>query len=186
MIMISDFAYMHCNNMSTRKGFSLIEAVVYVALLGIISIFIANAVVFLVRTYARTRAEREVLSNARSIMTTISSRVASSQDIYNPTSRFDVDAGQLSLVTMATSTTGHTGAYADFWADSGVVYMREEGEAIRPLSAGSVRISVLRFERIIESLGRSAVRMTIQADAAFGAFPASATLITTTALRGNY
>lgn len=177
---------MHCNNMDMRKGFSLIETVVYAALLSIVSVFIANSLVFLVRTYARTRAEREVLSNARSIMTTISSHVASSQDIYGPTSRFDADAGQLSLVTVATTTAGHTGAYADFWADSGVVYMREEGGVVTPLSAGSVRISVLRFERIIESLGRSAVRMTIQTDAASGAFPASATLITTTALRGNY
>lgn len=177
-------------NIKTRVkkngGFSLIEAVVYVALLTMVSVFIANSFIFLATTYGRTRAEREVLANARSILARISAYIAASQEIYVPTSIFDADAGQLSLVTAATSTPGHTTAYADFWTDGGIVHIREEGSVPQPLSAASVRITVFKFERITQASGREAVRMTVRADAATGKFPASATLITTIALRGNY
>lgn len=177
---------MICNNKKLDKGFSLIEAVVYVALLGVISIFIANSVIFLVQAYARARAEREVLANARSIANYLATKIASSQEIYGFTSQFDRDAGQLSLVSAMAPTVGHTTGYTDFWADNGVAYMREEGGVITPLSAATVRVTILRFERIIQTVGRESVRMTIRIDAASQKFPASATLITTTVLRGNY
>ena len=171
---------------SLRRGFSLIEAVVYVALLGVVAVFVANSLVYLVTTYARARAEREVLSNARSITATLSSHIASAAAPYRPTSRFDADAGQLSLITSATSTPGHTMTYADVWSDNGIVYLREEGVGDRALSAGSVRVTILKFERVAQALGREAVRVTLRVDATGARFPASATLITTTALRGNY
>jgi len=177
---------MHCNNKKSHHGFSLLEAVVYVALLGVVIVFIANSLIFLVQTYARARAEREVLANARSIVDHLATKSSSSQETYSFTSKFDTDAGQLSLVSVVAPTTGHTTAYADFWVDNGVVYMREEGGAETALSAATVRVTILRFERIIQALGREAVRMTIRVDAASPTFPASAILTTTTALRGNY
>lgn len=182
--MISGSKYMPCNNI--KKGFSLIEAVVYVALLGVVSVFVANSLIYLTGTYARSRAEREVLSNARSLMERVSSHIAASQEVYGFTSRCDADAGQLSLLTATTSTPGHTAGFTDFWVDAGVVSMREEGAVALPLSSASVQITVFKCERIIQSLGREAVRVTIRADAAAARFPASATLTTTTALRGNY
>ena len=184
--MISVFACMICNSKKLRTGFSLIEAITYVALLGVISVFIANSVIFLVQAYARARAEREVLANARSLTDHLATKIASSQETYGFASQFDMDAGQLSLVSAVAPTAGHTTGYADFWMDNGVAYMREEGDAATPLSAATVRVTAFRFERIIQTVGREAVRMTIRIDAASPKFPASATLITTTALRGNY
>ncbi len=177
---------MRCNDKQLKRGISLIEAIVYVALLGVVAVFVANSLIQIVHTYARARAEREVLSNARTILERVAKQAAQAQEIYGPTSKFDTDLGQLSLVTSAISTPGHTTAYADFWSDAGAVYVRQEGAGTTMLSAASVRVSVLRFERIIQALGREAVRITIRVDSAAARFPASATLTTTTALRGNY
>ena len=162
------------------------EAVVYVALLAVIAVFVANSLIFLAQTYARTRAERDVLSNARSLIERVSTKIASSRETYGPTSKFDTDAGQISLLTAVAPTPGHTVAYADFWADNGVAYMREEGGIATALSAATARVTIFRFERIIQALGREAIRMTVRVDAAGTKFPASATLTATTALRGNY
>lgn len=170
----------------SRKGFSLIEAVVYVALLGVVVVFVANAVVFLVTTYARARAEREVLANARQVLDRITSRIAAARETYGVTSKFNADAGQLSLVTATTTMPGHTAFYTDIWTDSGGIYLRDEGIPITTLSAASVRVTVLKFERVAQALGREGVRTTIRVDAAGTRHPASITLTATTALRGNY
>lgn len=180
--MISDSKYMRCNS----RGISLIEVVIYVALLGMIAVFVANSLISIVNTYARARAEREVLNNARSVLELFTKSIAQSQEIYTPTSRFNADAGQLSLLTSATSTVGHTTAFTDIWVDGGAALMRQEGEGTVTISAASVRVTALRFERIIQTLGREAVKTTIRVEAAGAKFPGSSTLNATTALRGNY
>ena len=64
--------------------------------------------------------------------------------------------------------------------------MREEGKTEQILSAASVSVSVMRFERIVQRFGQEAVKVTLQVDSAPTKFPASVTLHATTALRGNY
>ena len=168
------------------KGFGLVETVVYVALLGMVSVFIINSSMQIVNLYARARAERETLANARAALEIIMKSVAQSQEVYAPTSQFNKDTGQLSLVTAATSTPMHVTAYIDFWVDGGRAMMRVEGEQALPLSAGSVKVSALRFEQIAQTLGRTAVKMTIRVDSASAKFPASVTLSASAAIRGNY
>lgn len=169
-----------------EKGFSLVEIVLYVALLGMAAAFMVNSFIQITNVYARARAEREVLANARAALTAITDAIASSQTVYGPTSRFNSDTGQLSLATTATSTPGEAASYMDFWVDGGRIFERGEGQAAIPLSASTARVTQFRFERIMQTLGREAVKTTIRVDAASTKFPASVTLNATTALRGSY
>ncbi len=171
---------------SSKQGVSLIEIIVYVALLGGISVFIANFLVQVVNSYHRARAEREVLSNARLVLETVNDSIAPAVNIYTPTSRFNDDAGQLSLVVPTESEATHQSLFTDFWVDNGRFFMRQEGGNSIPLSASSVRVAKFRLERIVQGLGREAIRVTLQIDYAIPKFAASATLNSTTALRGNY
>ncbi len=168
------------------KGISLIEAVVYIALLGIFAVFISNFLLQIVNTYYRARAEREVLSNARLLLETVTKFVAQSSEVYAPTSSFNTNLGQLSLITTATSTPEHTTSYRDFWVDNGVFFLRREGGSSMALSAPSVRVTKFRLERIVQGLAREAVKVTLEVASAQSKFPTSATLNSTTALRGNY
>ena len=169
-----------------KNGFSLIEMVIYAALLGMVSVFIVNSFMQITNVYARARAERDVLANARATLETVTDAIASSQTVYGPTSRFNNNAGQLSLATTATSTPGETVSYVDFWVDGGRIFERIPGQSAVALSAGTARVSMFRFERIIQTLGREAIKATIRVDAASTKFPTSVTLNATTALRGNY
>ncbi len=192
--MILDSEYMRFNNLRTGKktpgrgeqGFSLIEIVVYVALLGTISVFLSNSLIQIANVYQRMRAEREASSNARTIMDMLARSIAQAKEVYTPTSKFDDDAGQLSLVSALGTQPGHANAYVDFWPDNGVILTRAEGGTESILSASSVRITRLRFQRIIQVIGRDAVKITLRVDSANARFPASVTLNATTALRGNY
>jgi len=163
------------------------ETVVYVALLGLTTSFFVNSFVQIASVYSRARAEREVLSNARTTLEAVTDAISSARAVYAPTSRFNTDAGQVSLVTDDdTVISGEPSVYTDFWVDGGRIFERKEGGSAIPLSASSVRVSEFRAERIVQALGRESVKMTIRMDAASDRYPASVTLNATTALRGNY
>ena len=169
-----------------KKGFSLIEMVVYAALLASISVWLINASMHVVNTYFLLRAEREVMGNARVLLEGVTKSVAEATDVYAPTSRFESDTGQLSLLTLQGMMPEHTTAYLDFWVDNGRLWTRKEGQVALALSSASVRVSQFRLERITQSLGHQAVKITLRIDYARLKFTASTTVNATTALRGNY
>ncbi|OGZ96471.1 MAG: hypothetical protein A2847_00285 [Candidatus Sungbacteria bacterium RIFCSPHIGHO2_01_FULL_50_25] len=168
------------------RGTTLLEIVIYAALFGIIAVIISNFLIQVVNTYTITRAEREVLSNGRLLLETLTKTIAEAQEIYTPTSAFNKDLGQLSLMTRTGVPTEHQTAYVDFWIDNGRMWMRKEGAAAVPLSAASVRVSKFRLERISQGLSRDAVKLTLQVDFTQSKYQSSITLNSTTALRGNY
>jgi len=171
--------------MQSNKGVTLVEVIIYIALLGGIAVFLSNFLLYTVNIYQRARSDREIISNARLILETINKSVAQANEVYFPSSKFNDDAGQLSLITQLGAQTEHTTAYLDFWVDNGRVWTKAEGASSAPLSAATVRISRLNFERILQGLNRDAVKIVIQVDSV-SKFPSSITLNSTMAVRGNY
>lgn len=164
----------------------MVEIVIYVALLGVVAVFASNFMIHVADSYQRSRAEREVLANARLLAEAVSRSVAEAREIYSPTSRFNDSGGQLSLVTATNPPAEHETAYEDFYLDNGRLYNRKEGGGEIPLSASSVRVTKFYLERIGQALGREAVKMTIEVSSAGSKFPTAATLQATKAIRGNY
>jgi type II secretory pathway component PulJ len=185
--MIMGLKSMHYNkkDKTLRQGISLIEVIIYIAILAGISIFIVNFLINVVNSYQRVKAEREVISNARLILETLQKSVSQAGEVYTPTSRFNNNAGQLALVTQVGAVSPHTTNYEDFWVDNGVARTRREGSAELTISSAAVRVTKLRFERIVQGLGREAIKMTLQVDSASAKFPASITLNSTISVR-NY
>ncbi len=171
---------------TNARGLTLLEIIVYVAIFGIIAVIIANFLIQVVTAYAISRSEQEVLSNGRLLLETVSKSISEAEAIYTPTSVFNSDTGQLSLITKTDAQPEHQTAYADYWIDTGVFRMRKEGGADQSISSASVRIARFRLERISQGLGRDAVRITLEVDYAHPRYPASITLTHTVALRGNY
>ena len=170
----------------SNNGFSLIEILVYIALLGMTSIFITNSLIQIANAYNRARAEREVISNGRLILETINKSVEQAQEVYGPTSGFNNDSGQLSLATVVGADAEHTTIFADYYLDNGRIFLRQEGQSALPISAATVRVSKFRLERIIQGLNREAVKITLQVDFVPPKYASSITLNSTTALRGSY
>lgn len=187
--MIMDLEYMQRNKMQNFKsGFTLLEAVIYVGFLGIISVMIVNFMLQISNTYHILRAEREVVSNARLVLERMEKTIAQSAEIYSPTSIFNANLGQLSLVVGGNSDPNHPTSYTDFWVDNGRLWMRQEGQNAIPVSAASVKIDYFYLERIIQSLDRDAVKMTLRAsyNAPVNLPIASTTLNAIMSLRGAY
>jgi type II secretory pathway pseudopilin PulG len=187
--MILDFEYIRRNKwtiyMKGNKGISIVEVIIYIAILGGLSVLIVNFLLQVTSVYHRARAEREVLSNARLLLETVNKSISPAREVYVPTSRFNTDLGQLSLSTALGAQTGHTASYIDFWIDNGRLWTRQEGGVNTALSAATVRVNKFKAERIVQGLGREAIKVTLEISSA-SKFPISTTLHMTTALRGNY
>ena len=169
-----------------RRGFTLLETIVYVALLGLVMIVVVNFLIEISGVYQRARVERDAVSNARSILETAGKSIAESQEVYQPTSKFQQNLGQLSLVTATNPTAEHSTGFLDFWVDGGRLWMRQEGQTAIPLSAPSVRVSKWYLEWVLQGLEREAVKITLEVDSASTKYPSTITLNSSVALRGNY
>lgn len=178
--------YKNADKSGNRSGISYIETIVYVGLVGFISIFVTNSLIQIVSAYQRVRAEREVVSNARLIMETLVKNISYSKEIYNFTSKFNTDTGQLSLVTPIDSMPEHTTSYMDFWTDGSQVLMRKEGKEVVTLSSDDVAVTQFRVEQIFQGLGRHTVKITLGISSRTLPQAASTTLHATASLRGNY
>ena len=115
---ISNFEFRICQ----KRGFSLLEMVIYIGLLGILTLVVVNFLVHMVSMYSRAHAEREVISNARLIIETMIKQISYAEEVYAPTSRFNTTLGQLSLSTGAATTTEHTAGFFDYRARIGKNY----------------------------------------------------------------
>ena len=165
---------------------SLLETLVYVAIMGMVSVFIVNSLINIISVYRRVQAEREVLSNARLMMETVTKNIAYSQEVYAPTSRFNTVNGQISLITPLDTLPEHTTKYIDFWSDGNRLLIHEEGKTDTTLSSATVQVTQFRVERIVQGLGREAIKITLNVVSRTLPQVASTTLNATTALRGNY
>lgn len=175
-------------DLKLKAGFTLLEAVIYVAFLGIISVVIINFMIQISNAYHVLQAEREVVSNARLVVERMEKSIAQAVEIYTPTSWFNTNSGQLSLIIPSSSDPNHQNIYMDFWLDNGRLWMKRDGQNAVPISASSVRIESFYLERITQRLYREAVKMTVQVkyNAPINLPVASTTLNATIALRGAY
>lgn len=128
-----------------EKGFTLIETIVYSALLMIV---ISMAIYFMANifsAYKKVFAQKEVMTNMQSALDLISEETKFAQNIYTPTSIFNNNNGQLSIKTNQNSPTGETSTYADFYLDNGRIYAKREGQTTTPLTSNQVKINKIRF-----------------------------------------
>ena len=166
----------------------MIEMVIYLALVGIMAVFMTNYIIQVIRVYQQARSEREVLTNMRTVVEELEQAIGSSQEVYAPTSRFNITAGQLSLITPNSPPPSHTTGYVDFWVDNNRLWMRTEGQPALPLTAKTVQVKKFYLEEIVQAIGKEAVIATIQIDASqfFGHQLTSETLQLIAVTRNNY
>lgn len=127
-------------NNKRQAGFTLVEMLVYIAILTIVLALVVSFMVNLMRFYTRYRVEREISTNIREAMNYMIREIKTSQRIYTPTSLFGSSPGQLSLETGINLPTDETATFIDFYIDNGQLLIKREGQ--NPLAITSDRINV--------------------------------------------
>ncbi|OGY25415.1 MAG: hypothetical protein A2Z24_02900 [Candidatus Woykebacteria bacterium RBG_16_44_10] len=167
------------------KGFTLIEMLVYAALLAIVSMVLVSFFIQVVNVTETSRRARESLDNARRSLDVIGQEIKHGVNVYTPTSTLGSSPGQLSLETTRDKPVGETSTYVDFYLDAGGIYLKREGPGAQLVTSEKVRVTNLVFTLLNSTTGTPAVRVELTAvykDPISG--PSNAvTLVSTTSLR---
>ncbi len=170
-----------------NKGFTLIETLVYVAILVIISVVIINIVLQMLSVNETTRQTREALDNARRGIETISQEIHHATSVYTPTSVFGSANGQLSLETTRDLPSDETHTFVDFYVDNGTLYLKRENQTAKNITSEKVKVTNLTFTSLNSTSYYPAVQISITAayNTPLSGQKNKVTLTTTASLRDN-
>ncbi len=134
-----------------NPGFSLIEMIIYVALAGIVTVFIYSVILSIYFNNKRIVNLTKINSNTYSMMERVRYEIENSSYIYLPTSNMvnynydPVKTGQLSLATKIGALSPEDITFIDFYLEDGVVFLKKEELAPIALTSSDVSVSDLSF-----------------------------------------
>lgn len=148
---------------SKNKGFTLTEALVYVAVFAIIIGAVASYLVWSSNSANKILAMREVLDSVRIASDIITSEIREAKGVYAPTSVFSSPAGQLSLETTKYLASGETdSSYIDFFLCGTRLCFKKEGQNPYPITSEKVEVEKLAFFPVSNSQSSSSVQTELK------------------------
>ena len=135
-----------------NRGYTLIEMIIYVALVGIVTVFIYSVILFIYNSNKETINLAKINSNAYSVMERMRYEVENADYIYLPTSNmanYNYDLAkedQLSLATKIDALSPDEITFVDIYLENGAVFIKKE-EELSPtaLTSSNVVVSDLSF-----------------------------------------
>jgi hypothetical protein len=122
-----------------KKGLSVVELIIYVALFAVTLIGLVNAMLILTDAYRTVSTERKIETSAITLMDRIIREAKRSTGIS--AGSFDVPNGSVTLVTGST-----TNPNISFNLQNGRVYVTDQNDT-SPLTDGSISVQSLVFSR---------------------------------------
>lgn len=138
------------------RGFTLIETIIYMAIIGLVVSSFVGFSVTVSRARNKSYASEEVQANARMALDLISQRIRAASSVNTGTSTFNSDPGVLSLA-MADAAKNPT--IIDLTADDGVLRITEGVNSPVSVTSGRVRVTNLVFTNLTGSGARENIRV---------------------------
>lgn len=136
----------HNKILKSSKGYTLVEMLLYVVLLGIIVIVIAGVFLTISRTNSRAMSLIEINSNAYSAMDRMAYEIANAENVYLPTSNFTnfnydaARANQFSLKSEQDPALNENIGFLDFYMENNTIFLKQDGAAPIALTSKNVRV----------------------------------------------
>lgn len=167
-----------------RKGFTLIEVLIYIAVLGIIISAISSFLLWTIDSYAKGKALRESMNNAKRAMDIMTYEIKEAKSIYTP----NTTSTQLSLETTHYLPTGEDTTYIDFYICENRLCLKKEDQDPIAISSDRVEVESLSFVPVSTlTLSGSSVQINLtikyKNPANLPKYEASTNLISTVSLR---
>lgn len=146
--------YIHMKHPRERQslaGFTLIELLVYVALLGIVITLTMQFTLGIVESSAKASAKEEVEANSARILQAFDFLTRQAESVYDPTSDFIGNPGQLSLVTSTNLPSDEARSYVDLYADDGKFCAKNEQSGVTCFTSTRTELTSLTFRKITQS-----------------------------------
>jgi len=127
-----------------NKGFTLVEVLVYIAILSIIVFFICSFIFWVNSSNAQTKLERAALENARRALEIMTYEIKGAESVYTPTTT----PNQLSLKTYRYSPAGEDDSFIDFFLCGSRLCFKKESQDPIFLTSDIVEVEQLEFIQI--------------------------------------
>ena len=131
-------------------GFTLIETILYVGVVSILIGVIAAITIGTVNNYRTAKVRDELAYSGGMVFDTFFQETKNADEISLSSSVLDSDSGTLSLKTeFQIGDDGDPTRFVDLYLYDGQAWIKREGEDPYPLTAESVVVDKLRFERSV-------------------------------------
>ena len=141
------------------RGFTLVELLVYTATFSLVLVLAVIFVMGVLEATAKSNAKEEVQANAAAIIQLFDTTVRHSQSVYDRTSDFIGDPGQLSLVSIRDLLPQETESYVDIYSDEGKFCVKRELYGVLCASSSKTELTSLTFREITQAGGAESVQM---------------------------
>jgi len=162
---------------NSTTGYSIVEMLVYIAILSTIAVVTVNVVISLAGSYSSLRASRNINSAAVASLERIvrEARLLENVDLANST--LTTHPGRLTLMRGATTT--------EFYLDGSVLKVRENGVPAGSLTSQNAVVTNLIF-RHVTSAATEAVKIEMTLQSAVGNITKTENFYDFVILRGSY
>lgn len=164
-----------------NKGYTLLEAVIYVAVLGFLSIVLISTVILTSRTFIGFQVVNRLDESATLTLDRMVREIRQANSVDLGQSTFGSSPGRLVLNT----TIGGTATTMQFYLQNGVVLVKQGSAAAATSTSPSVQATSLIFRYLTTSRSQ-AVRVELTLAKANGVGARTETFYTTAVLRGSY
>lgn len=142
-------------------GFTLIEALVYSALVVLVVSAITATTIWTLKAGTSIKNTNEILSNAQQAINTIVYETRKASSVYQPTSIFSSSPGQLSLIQETNNIPEETQTYLDFFiCEQALCLKREASEPVK-ITNNKVIVSSLSFSLLGSSNKNPSVQINL-------------------------
>lgn len=170
------------NSLKKQKGYTIIELLIYVAVLAFMMVVVVGSLVGISRVYRQVRIVELVHSNASSAVETVSREIRTALSVDAGASTFDSTNGVLKLNSIDLGGVDKT---VTFSLSSGQILMSENGSSLGPITSDHATVSSLHFEHV-DMLKADAVKFYITLSVGTGEYQRTETFYDTIVLRGSY
>lgn len=143
-----------------KKGFSIIEAVIYSALLAVLVLVLSRLTLSAIASYRIARIKDDLIVSSGRVLENFLKESRSAAKVYWPTTVLDNDLGELSLVTSfqpLDKTESET--YTDIYLASGQVWIKREGESPQPLTGSNLEATQFKLLRSVTANNLEGLRL---------------------------
>lgn len=165
-----------------QGGFTLLEVLVYTAILSLILLLVGAFVFYLNYSNGQSQGDREALENSRRVLEEINYEIMGAKGVYTPTTT----ASQLSLETARYLPAGETTTYIDFFMCGDRICMKKESQNSMYLTSDTVIVNNLAFTQIAKN-GSVAIKtdLTVSYKNPANGLAQSVSVTSTASLRSN-
>lgn len=171
-----------------KKGFTIIELVIYTATFAIIATLLTLFVFNLIRVQSKIRIGKEVSENSQRAMEIMLWEIRHAHEVYTPICVFDNSPGQLTLETSQNTPEGEETTYIDFYLGDDRLYLKREEREAEALTPEDIKINALIFN-YLTATGTNSIRIELSASYRSAsqkpAYQATTTLISSASLRND-